>query len=143
RAGQAEGDVSFFSNKDWDSGGNQGWVLARAANDAIKNRFQWNFRTPAGPRADIDPSGENAIVFDGNWHHIVVTHARTSVATFYVDGVSIATVDISANAGGNINAAGLRLALGNDGTGNYDHGDSSTYNGDLDEAAMWTRTITP
>src|SRR6266550_902367 len=54
-AGQAEGDVSFFSNKDWDSGGNQGWVLARAANGAIKSRFQWNFRTPAGARADIDP----------------------------------------------------------------------------------------
>ena len=142
-AGQAENDVSFFSNKDWDSGGNQGWVLARGASDAVKNKFQWNFATSIGGRADLDPSGDNAIVFDGKWHHIVVTHARASVATFYVDGVNIATVDISSSVNGNINGAGLRLALGNDGTGAYDHGDGSSYNGDLDEAAIWTRTITP
>ena len=142
-AGQAENDVAFFSNKDWDSGGNLGWVLARGANDAVKNKFQWNFTALSGHRSDLDPSGDDAIVFDGNWHHIVVTHARTSVATFYVDGTSIATVDISGNAGGDINGAGLRLALGNDGTLAYDHGDNSTYNGDLDEAAIWTRVISP
>jgi hypothetical protein len=137
---QSTTDVAFFSNKDWDSGGNTGWVLARAANDGIKSRFQWNFA--AGGRKDFDPAGDDAVVFDGNWHHIVVSHARAGLASFYVDGALINTVDISSTAAGDINS-GLRLALGNDGTLAYDHGSSSAYNGDLDEAAVWTRALTP
>ena len=140
--GQAQPDVALISNKDWDSGGNYGWVLARGAGGA-NPRLQWNFSTPAGSRADFDPADANAAVFDGNWHHIAVIHARAGNASFYVDGVLIGTVDISGNANGDINAAGLRLSLGNDGTGGYDHGDGSTYNGDLDEAALWTRALTP
>src|SRR5256885_2891630 len=71
-AGQAEGDVAFFSNKDWDSGGNQGWVLGRAANDAIKSRFQWNFRNPAGDRDIIGTTGGNTHAFQVGSSHILV-----------------------------------------------------------------------
>lgn len=86
--GQAQPDVALISNKDWDSGGNYGWVLARGAGSA-NPRLQWNFSTPAGSRADFDPADANAAVFDGNWHHIAVIHARAGNASFYVDGVLI------------------------------------------------------
>src|SRR5262249_51331663 len=90
---------------------------------------------------DFDPSGDNAIVFDGNWHHIVVSHARNSVASFYVDGSLINTIDISDNASGDIGAAGVRVLPGHEWTLAYDHGSSSAYNDDLDEAAVWTRAL--
>ena len=44
-----KGDPSFISNKDWNSGGNLGWVLATAGD----GRFQWNFTDGTG-RHDYD-----------------------------------------------------------------------------------------
>jgi len=142
RAAQAEDDVAFFSNKDWNSGWNPGWVLALGDHYWLTNRFEWNLSGLTFGRCDFDPTGRNALVFDGRWHQIVVTHARAVDAVFYVDGAFIGSADISGFAGDTVNA-GLRLALGNDGTGSYAHGDGSSYNGDLDEAAIWLRVLTP
>lgn len=140
-AGQAQSDPAFISNKDWDSGGNLGWVIADGTGST--SQYQWNFNTTAqgAGRRDFDPSGVQNYQ-DGLWHQIVVTHKRDGAATFYFDGTPIGAVDIAPHAAGNVNGAGLNLGLGTDGTGSYDHGDGSSLNGDLDEAALWNRALT-
>lgn len=138
--GQAANDPSFLSNKDWDSGGNPGWVVAMGSGP----RLQWNFRAPPAGRADFDPSAANATVQDSAWHHLVVTHDRAGLAIFYVDGVNIGEVNIAAGAGDSLRPSDPGVfSLANDGTLAYDHGSGSTANGDFDEVAMWNRVLSP
>lgn len=148
--GQNDGDLAFAATKDWGSGGNVGWVLARedGANDGDK--FQWNMNTVGGARKDLDLRTASATVFDGNWHQLLVTYQRSGNATFYRDGAVVATVNISANTGSIRPALGTWvtnniLALGQDATLRYYHASDaavSSLNGDLDEAAMWSRVLT-
>ncbi len=147
--GQTEPDVSLMSNKDWASGANVGWVLAREDGAADGDKFQWNMNTTGGSRKDFDPRDASAVVFDGNWHQIVITYQRSGNATFYRDGVAMGAVSISANNGQNIRPAlgawvtNNVLVLGQDASFRYWHTDPlpSSYNGDLDEPAMWTRVL--
>lgn len=50
RVGAWEGDPAFISNKDWNSGGNQGYVLATDDD----GHFQWNLGGAPGSRKDYD-----------------------------------------------------------------------------------------
>ena len=148
--GQTEPDVSLMANKDWASGANVGWVLAREDGAADGDKFQWNMNTTGGTRKDFDPRDASSIVFDGNWHQIVITYQRSGNATFYRDGVAMGAVSISANNGQNMRPAlgawvtNNLLVLGQDASFRYWHTDAlpSSYNGDLDEPAMWTRVLT-
>ena len=149
--GQSLGDNSIAANKDWSSGANVGWVLAEEDNGADTNKFQWNMNTAGGVRKDLDPlNNANAVVFDGNWHQLVMTMQRSGNAVFYRDGTVVASVGIGANAGQSIRPSlgawitNNLLALGQDATLRYDHASGiaiSSFNGDLDEVAMWSRVL--
>ncbi|MFO1476449.1 MAG: phospholipase C, phosphocholine-specific [Verrucomicrobiota bacterium] len=151
RNGQALGDNPIAANKDWNSGANVGWILAQEIDPASASEFQWNMNTAGGTRKDFDPQpSANAVVFDGNWHQIVMTLQRSGTAVFYRDGILVASVAIAANIGQSLRPSldawvtNHILALGQDATLRCDHASGtaiSSFNGDLDEVAMWSRVL--
>ena len=150
--GQPQSDLALAANKDWDSGANVGWVLAKNSASGNPNGLWWNLdATPGGTRVDFRPDYyTNITLFEGVWHQWVVTCQRSGNATFYRDGVLVGSTSISANNGKSIRPAlgtwitNNILALGEDATLTYDHGISggTAFNGDLDESAIWGRVLT-
>jgi Concanavalin A-like lectin/glucanases superfamily/Immunoglobulin domain len=151
--GQPNNDFAFACTKDWDSGANVGWVLAKNSAAGNPTGLWWNFdATPSGTRVDFRPNYyTNITLFEGVWHQWVVTCQRSGNASFYRDGVLVGTASISANSGKSVRPAlgtwitNNILALGEDATLRYDHnttGGGTAFNGDLDEAAMWGRVLT-
>jgi len=102
-------DASIISNKDWNSGGNTGWVIAGQAGGG--GSWQWNYSGATGGRVDYDPSGP--LLSDGKWHHLCVTHDRDGYARFYFDGVPQSQKDISSSTG--TIDAGFPTVVGTDG----------------------------
>jgi hypothetical protein len=150
--GQPNNDFAFACNKDWDSGANVGWVLAKNSATGNPTGLWWNMdATPTGTRVDFRPNYyTNITLFEGVWHQWVVTCQRSGNATFYRDGVLVGSASISANIGKSVRPAlgawitNNILALGEDATLRYDHdttGGGTAFNGDLDEAAMWDRVL--
>ncbi|GAA5495775.1 hypothetical protein Rhal01_01954 [Rubritalea halochordaticola] len=127
-SGQWSGDPSFVSNKDWDSGANQGWIVAGQANGPA---WQWNLKGDAASRRDFDNGG---LVQDGRWHHILVSHDRDGSASFYQDGEWIGSVSIAND--GSVDT-GFPLVIGRD--GELDYG----FNQELyiDEVKIWRRAL--
>jgi len=132
--GQTEPDPAIVATKDWGSGANVGWVLARQDG------------------ADFDLRTSATTVFDGNWHQVLITYQRGGLVTFYRDGEAVGTVNISANTGSIRPALGTWvtanvLVLGQDASFKYWHATDpaavTSFNGDLDEAAMWSRVLGP
>lgn len=152
--GQAQPDFPIVANKDWGSGANVGWVAAREDGSLDGDKFQWNMNSQGGSRIDLDPYGNtNATVFDGTWHQLLISYQRDGYATFYRDGVPVLFADISAQKGLSLRpipdatwVTNNVMALGQDATLRYWHASGnnvSSYNGDLDEVAMWGRALNP
>jgi hypothetical protein len=130
-----EGDPSFISNKDWNSGGNKGFVVATGGD----GRIQWNIADAARVRKDYDSPGGK--FNDGAWHHVVVTFARDGQGVTYFDGAELNRTAITGLA--NVGApANLNLNVGQDGTGTYtDGGGVGIADGNIDDMAVWTRAL--
>ncbi len=105
------GDPSLISNKNWSSGGNQGWIIAQ---EQAGDDWQWNFKGADSGRKDFDPSGVS--ISDGDWHHIVVAHDRDGNADFYHDGQLISSLSIAGN--GDVDTS-FPIRLGIDGNNNF------------------------
>lgn len=127
------GDPSFIGNKNWNSGGNQGYVIATAGNGGL----QWNM---APARNDYDSPG--GLLNDTNWHHIVVTFQRTGLTSTYLDGNLLNSTP--SGAARDLNPpAGLTTNVGQDGTGRYtDGGGVGIADGLIDDLGVWRRAIT-
>ena len=131
-----EGDPSFISNKDWNSGGNQGFVVATASD----GRIQWNIADETRTRKDYDSAGGK--FNDGGWHHVAVVFARAGNAVTYFDGVEVDSRPISGLKSTGT-PAGQALNIGQDGKGTYtDGGGVGIEKGRIDEVAVWTRALT-
>lgn len=122
------GDVSIVGNKDWDSGGNKGFVIS--------------FKYPSGPewkvnigdgsnRADINTGG---LIADNEWHTLSVTFDRDGNMTMYEDGQMVAATDISFIEDITTN---FDLRFGVDGEGDYD------YKGAIEEVRIWDEVLSP
>ncbi|UCG49887.1 MAG: discoidin domain-containing protein [Phycisphaerales bacterium] len=109
-----ESDASIISNKDWDSGGNTGWVIAGQGGGS--GSWQWNYSGATGGRRDYDPPGP--ILSDGEWHHLCVAHDRDAYARFYFDGEYQGRVNISGSTG--TIDSGNPTVIAQDGTEMYD-----------------------
>jgi hypothetical protein len=129
------GDPSFISNKSWKAGGNPGLVVAGQSSGTWK----WNWAAPPGPRRDTT---SQPTVADGQWHNIVISHSRTNLAYFYLDGVLRTTQTIAND--GDITA--LAYYIGQDGTGRYgfdtDLG-ARFVDIHMDDFGIWRRLLTP
>lgn len=121
------GDPSLISNKNWLSGGNQGWFLG-AQQDATT--WQWNFKGASLARRDFDAGG---IMNDGAWHHIAVSHDRLGNASFYHDGVLLGTVAIGGS--GDVDTVNP-INIGRDGLAA-----SAGLNCLIDDVKIWRRAL--
>ena len=122
-------DPVFIGNKDWFTGGNQGWVIAGQTDGST---WQWNWRASSSSRADFETGG---VIADGNWHHIAVTHDRSGNAVFYHDGAPIGAVSLVSKTG-SINS-GLPTVIGADARFNYGAMNETR----IDDVAIWGRLL--
>lgn len=128
------GDPAFISNKDWNSGGNQGYVLATDGD----GHFQWNLSGPPGARKDFD--GTPGFFTNLNWHHIAVTFDRNGNASTYLDGKLVNVRPISGDQNDVNTPPDFATNIGQDGTGGYG---SSFFDADIDDLGIWRRVLTP
>lgn len=126
-------DQSLIGNKNWDGGSNPGWVISPGGN----RRVQWNLNTVGGARKDYD--GPANVLTDGTWRHIAVSFDRTGNAITYVDGAQVDSRSIAGNLGQPLDAPGLYLNIGQDGTGRYRPAMEAV----IDEVAFWWRPLEP
>lgn len=134
---QFGGDPSFFSNKDWNGGGNRGYVLA-TDND---RRVQWNYTEAGNGRRDYD--GPGGTMVSNTWVHLAMTVQRTGNISTYVNGQLVNETRARATAetpAGTLDTDefGLSVNIGNDGTGFY----GSTHVGTgIDDFGLWRRSL--
>jgi hypothetical protein len=127
------GDPSLIGNKDWNSGGNQGYVLATDGD----GHFQWNLAGPPGSRKDYD--GTPGLFSDHNWHHVAITVQRAGDIVTYIDGQSVNNQSLAANITDLNTPDGFATNIGQDGTGGY----GSAFNdADFDDLGIWRRILT-
>ena len=133
------GDPVFIGNKDWRSGGNQGWVVATAGN----GRLQWNLGDgDAGARTRKDYDGPAGTLSDGAWHHVTTVFRRSSDAHTYLDGKLVDTTVIKADLDSLDTPSGLSVNVGQDGQGDYtDNHAVGTREMLLDDVAIWRRAL--
>jgi hypothetical protein len=130
------GDPAFIGNKNWNSGGNVGFVVATGGD----SRIQWNLNTEGGSRKDFDSAG--GVFANSAWKHVVLTVDRAGNAETWVDGAKLDSRPINANSGQSLDAnPALDLNIGQDGTGTYTDGGSVFHNVDMDEVALWGRIL--
>ncbi len=129
-------DLPFISNKNWNSGANQGWVIAPESD----GRLQWNLGGAPGTRKDYD--GTAGTFSDGAWHHVLVSFDRDGVAQSFVDGLHVSSQPLTANANDVSTPASLALNIGQDGTGQYTwNGQASAADARLDDLLIWRRAL--
>lgn len=114
---------AIISNKDYDSGANQGFTVG-----TLENGVASNFKAE-GSRRDI----RGISPLDGQWHFIVINVDRSSNMTAYVDGEQFGSIDISSNTG-TIDMGDF--VVGADGLGKYGLNDSY-----IDELKVYRETV--
>lgn len=118
-------DPAIFSNKDWGSGSNPGFIIAGKGNGET-----WKLNVGDGSsRIDLD----GGVINDGLWHHIAVTYDQDGMKKIYQDGVEMASSDEIL---GDINNT-LDLAIGQDGTLNY----GAFFAGQVSEVRIWNAVL--
>ena len=131
------GDPAIFGNKDWSKGVNPGVVLAAGRRAFGAHRPGICFNTGVtGDRVQRIDLGTYDVV-PGKWTFYAVTMDAEGTLTFYQgapDGylywLSDRAPDMALHA--------LPFCIGQDGTGHY----AKTFNGDIDDFALWTRSLT-
>jgi hypothetical protein len=131
-------DPSVIGNKDWDSGGNQGWVFAPSGSG-----LKWNIADADRVRRDSPGLGT---LDNGQWHHFATTFDRSGLAITYINGVRVHSVDISGMTKSVDTPAGLSVNIGEDGTGTYNDiadGSPGFPDAKIDDLGIWRRALTP
>lgn len=127
-----DGDPAFLGNKDWNAGGNRGFVVATDGD----GRVQWNYRSISGDRKDYD--GPGGTFNGGIWRHVVVTFDRGGFITTFVDGQQVTDkAPVAVDEGSASDTDNLAFNIGQDGTGTY----SNAIDALIDDVAVWRRAI--
>ncbi len=124
------GDYAVVSNKNWDTGANEGFAIGTFSSD--RYGLGLNFTGQDQNRADTDRVKK---ALDGGWHHIAATFDRDGEMVLYVDGRRADSADISDQEGSSIDT-GLGFVLGAD--GNFQNGSKDIY---LDELKVYRKVI--
>jgi hypothetical protein len=123
-------DEAFFSNKDWSSGNNTGFVFDVQDNGSV---MKFNFKDPSNPRKDLSVNVDEVKL---DWFHFAATYKRGGYFTVYINGVAKDSLDVSSITGSFLSA--YTYKLGQDGTGNYFwNGANPKFNGKIDEVRIW------
>lgn len=134
-------DIPWLSNKDWNSGGNRGWVLA---SESGGNGLRWNFRARGENRVDISSPYAGSGWDDGNWHHYVVTMTRGAggAVIVYQDGGLVSYTPINSTLA--VGSTLLPTNIFQDGTGTYTDitGGANFDKAAIDDLGIWRRALT-
>lgn len=137
-------DPAIISNKDWDSGGNTGFIVGLDDPDAADAHL-WTINVSDGVAGRIDwDADDNATsnLKDGNWHFVAVAFDRDQKLNVYFDG-QLKQTDVAQDSydmtllPGSL-TSGLPLTIMQDGTGAY----PSDFSSLLDNIRIWNRVIT-
>ena len=126
---ETRNDPAILSNKNWNSGGNWGFVIAQT-----NSTWKFNLDGDGISRHDVNTTG---VINDGKWHHLVVTVDRDGDIVTYQDGVEVGR-KADANSVGSIDA-GYPLNIAQDGTGSY----GGWFAGSVGEVRVWHSVRTP
>jgi len=148
-------DCAYIANRNWNSSSSVGWgVFAQSGRTTVRVHYFSTSGTSIRPNT---PAGEN--LYDGAWHHLVVTCQRGGTFKVYVDGVleSSGTFAASSNSFDtdtlNVNGIPLAINIGQDGTGTYTQaaggpnppataGTAGLTNAAIDDLGIWRRLLT-
>lgn len=138
-AANLNADPSYFSNKNWDAGANNGFVYS--ANGT--SNWKWNYRTDADARRDFNAA---SVVNNDAWHHIAITLDRSvtdGLGSAYFDGVQLNQTALGIP--GSLATAGLATNIFQDGTGNYTDGTTQAIwlDAAMDDFGLWNRVLSP
>jgi hypothetical protein len=118
------GDGAFTGNKDWNSGGNIGWLFNQFYSTFV------NFRASSGNRFDVGSE-----MRDGLWHHVAMAvHRDTNGFLVYLDGTVVGLGTIGPTGAESL-AGGHATLIGGSGPGYY-----SGFC-DIDDYAIWSRAL--
>ncbi len=136
------GDPAIFGNKDWNNGGNAGWVFCMCDNE-----WKYNANTDGGSRVDSGYSYFSAPIESelDTWYHIaLVVDREAETYTLYVNGQQYGkSADFSGS--GHTDSAyddewnEYPFTIGDDGTGIYNL--SQTFACDYDEVAVFKKAL--
>ena len=133
--GDQTGDSVILSNKDWNSGANQGWQVIANSENGNGDDFGGNFASDSSDRTDV-----MSIDYTFNqWWFVATTYDADGNVIIYAgkdDGV-LHWMSKDASSIGDLSSL-LDLNIGQDGTGNYAH----NLDADIDELAIWRRSLT-
>ncbi|HUR47386.1 MAG TPA: LamG domain-containing protein, partial [Candidatus Saccharimonadales bacterium] len=132
-------DQPLITDKDWGSSSNIGW--------GIYSQGGGNFRvvatgTPRGSGNKMDTTLSN-IIRDGTWHHVMVSFWRGRLANTYVDGALVNSTALTITGSVDTFDQNFNINIGQDGTGVYTDGGSSSIEGLFDNVILWRRALTP
>lgn len=139
-------DPVIFSNKDWNSGGNVGFLVALDDADAA-DAHHWtvNVADGGGGRLDWDADDNGTPnLKDGEWHFVAVAFDRDAKLNVYYDGLLRQTDDAQDSydltlTPGSL-TSGLPLTIMQDGTGAY----SADFAAFMDDLRIWKgKVLTP
>jgi hypothetical protein len=133
-------EQAFICNKNWDSGGNFGLVIASQGNGG----FKWNLRSN-GESAHHD-SPNVTVIRDGTWHNLIMVFARRGNVISYLDGevVDVTSMAPTTNPVGSLDTAdqGLNWYIGTDGRGAFTHDNQAEIDMLFDDLGIWRRQLT-
>lgn len=121
---------AFLGNKDWNSGGNVGWLISEYYSTFL------NYKAVGSSRHDIGPATRWS---DGNWHHVGgVFNRHLNTVDAYVDGIQVATASLSNTGAESLTPTAISTTLvGGSGNGSY------SASGSVDDLGIWTRALAP
>ncbi|AEV33294.1 hypothetical protein Oweho_2322 [Owenweeksia hongkongensis DSM 17368] len=129
------GDPGIIANKNWNSGNNPGFIVARTGSSTIKV----NGRFSGGSRFDLNNVSIPALETD--WVHIAIVFDRRSShpdLKIYANGLIVDSLVLSGSVPTGAMAPNYPIVVGQDGTGSYGH----KYKGTLDEVRIWNEART-
>lgn len=121
------GDDAIISDKNWDSGSNNGWVIAIQSGAFVFNAGSNGNRIDIGTGSAIDYN-------DNEWHHVAVSFSRAGAGwvQIYADGILKGERDLTNL--GDINTT-LGIAIGADPNNNW------AYEGQVEEVRIWNKAL--
>lgn len=128
-------DHPLISNKDWNSSNNRGWGIFTQSGGNLRDQVTGT----GGTKFSANPAVNWK---DSAWHNIVVTFKRGVQSVAYFDGAPVLTSPLLTT--GTIDTDDLSLAvnIGQDGTGHYTDGGSSSLDALIDDVGVWRRELT-
>lgn len=136
-------DPVIVGNKDWDSGGNVGFLIALDGADEAGSHM-WTVNVADGTQRldwDADENGAPNLV-DGTWHFVMVTFDRDATMNVYLDG-ELKQSDPAADskdmtrAPGDLAPDDKPFTIMQDNTGNY----GADFAGYLDDILIYDRVV--